>query len=93
MIDKTKEYPELGSDLMEKRAELYDQLRYITNELEKLDHIFGMGVYYMTEEEARAYMKISEGRKIPTDILSTRFGQQKVFLKKDIDEYMMSRKR
>ena len=52
-----------------------------------------MGVYYMTEEEARAYMKISDDRKIPTDILSTRFGLQKVFLKKDIDDYMLSRKR
>lgn len=93
MIDKTREYPDLGSSLMEKRAEIYDQLRYLTNELEKLDHIYSIGLYYMTEQETRDYIKISDNRDIPKDIPSTRFGYEKVYLKKDVDEYMLSRKR
>ena len=93
MIDKTTEYPELGSGLLEKRAEIYDQIRYLTNELEKLDRLFGLGIYYITEEEARAYIKLSEGRSMPKDIPCVRFGYDKVYLKKDIDEFMLSRKR
>lgn len=93
MIDKTQEYPDLGSDLLEKRAEIYDQLRYLANELEKLDHIFGTGLYYMTEREVRDYIKISDERPVPRDIPRTSFGYDKVYLKKDVDEYMMSRKR
>ena len=102
MIDISKEVFLLEEDLMERRRELYEQQRFIINELEKIDQIYGNGKYYISESEARKIMRLPENCEFPSKLQRVTFRHKtqdgvfintSVFERHDIDVFMAERKK
>ncbi len=102
MIDISRESFLLEEDLIERRRELYDQMRFITNELEKIDQIYGAGKYYLSEAEARKIMRLPDRTEMPKALACVTFKHKtehgvfintRVYERQDIDRFMAERKR
>lgn len=102
MIDISREAFLLEEDLVERRRELYDQLRYISNELEKIDQIYGAGKYYLSEDQARKIMRLPEFVEFPSKLPCVTFKHKtrdgfyvptRVYERRDIDLFMAERKK
>lgn len=102
MIDISRECFLLEEDLIERRKELYDQMRFITNELEKIDQIYGAGKFYLSEDEARKLMRIPAEVEFPAKLPCVTFRHRtkqglfvnrRVFERQDIDKFMAERKK
>ena len=102
MIDISKEVFLLEEDLIERRRELYEQMRFIVNELEKIDQIYGNGRYYIDQEEARKIMRLPQNCDFPSKLQRVTFRHRtrdgvivntSVFERHDIDVFMAERKK
>lgn len=102
MIDINNNGFLLEEDVLERRSELYSQLRYIISELEKIDQTYGAGKYYVDEQEARKILRIPVDVSIPKEIKRVVFRKRdfngvaigiSVYLRQDIDVYMASKKK
>mgnify|MGYP003295528748 CR=1 FL=1 len=102
MIDISREAFLLEEDLIDRRRELYDQMRFIVNELEKIDQIYGAGKYYLSESEARKLMRIPDRAEFPKSLPCVTFKHRtehgnfintRVYERQDIDKFMEERKK
>lgn len=102
MIDINNNGFLLEEDVLERRSELYSQLRYIISELEKIDQSYGAGKYYVDEQEAHKILRIPADVPIPKEIKRVVFRKRdfngvaigiSVYLRQDIDVYMASKKK
>lgn len=95
-VDLTHGYHLIDEDLNSKRKEIYDQINYLTNELKMIDQIYADGDQYLTEQEVSKLLRLDDingGMKIPRDIPKIRLGVGYIYMKKDINEFIESRRK
>lgn len=94
--DYTNGFHLTKEDLQEKRNEIYNQINYLLNMLKQIDEVYERGDEVMTEDEVREYLKldsIDERMCIPKDIPKIRIGVGNVYYRKDVKNFLNSRRR
>lgn len=94
--DYTNGFHLTQEDLKEKRAEIYAQIGYLLNCLSQIDEVHDGGDDVMSADEVRSYLKldsIDSRMDIPKDIPRIRLGVGYVYYRKDIKDFLQSRRR
>lgn len=94
--DYTNGFHLTQEDLMEKRAEIYAQITYLTNCLRQIDEVHDAGDDVMSLAEVREYLKldsIDNRMDIPKDIPKIRLGIGYVYYRRDVKNFLQSRRR
>lgn len=94
--DYTNGFHLTQEDLKEKRAEIYAQMNYLLNCLKQIDEVHDAGDDVMSEDEVRSYLKldsIDPRMGIPKDIPKIRMGVGYVYYRKDVKDFLNSRRR
>lgn len=95
--DYTNGYHLLDEDLITKRKQILDNIRFLVTQLEKIDVVYKQGHEYMSVEEVRDYMRldaIDKDMRIPPQIPYIKIGGiGKVYERKDIDAWMKSKRK
>mgnify|MGYP002859256725 CR=1 FL=1 len=94
--DYTNGYHLFNEDLQEKREEIYNQIQYLTNMLKQIDEVYERGQEVMSVDEVRDYLKldkISSTMDIPKQIPKIRLGMGYVYYKKDIVNFLNSKRK
>lgn len=94
--DYTNGFHLTQEDLMEKRAEIYAQIEYLLNMLKQIDLVEDAGAEVMSADEVKEYLKLDKidpRMEIPKDIPKIRMGVGYVYYRKDVKEFLNSRRR
>ena len=94
--DYTNGYYLTKEDLQEKRVEIYNQIEYLFNMLRQIDIVYQRGDELMSEDEVRQYLKldkIDERMAVPKDIPKIRIGRSFLYYRKDVKDFLNSRRR
>ncbi len=94
--DYTNGFRMTQENLNEKRAEIYAQIEYLLNMLKQIDYVHEAGADVMSEKEVREYLKLDDvdpRMSIPKDIPKIRMGVGYVYYRKDVKDFLESRRR
>ncbi len=94
--DYTNGFHLTKEDLQEKRTEIYNQIQYLLNMLNQIDIVYERGDEIMSEDEVRSYLKldsVDERMSIPKDIPKIRMGIGYVYYRRDVKNFVESRRR
>lgn len=94
--DYTNGFHLTQENLKEKREEIYAQINYLLNCLRQIDEVHDCGDDVMSVDEVRCYLKldsIDNRMDIPKDIPKIRLGIGYVYYRKDVKDFLQSRRR